>query len=104
MYVRYSSGVNNESGTDDNDDTGTGTDTETDQDDHDENEVEDEDEEEADENDDEDAGDDESIVVIPTPDDVEIFEGKAWQDAVPRGHYLRLILDPSCMEILNGLC
>lgn len=92
--------------TDDDNDTGTGagTDTETDQDDDDENE--DEQEEEADRSDDEDVSDDESIVVIPTPDNVEHeytypqdFVGRSWQDVVPRGHYFRLILDPSCTKI-----
>ena len=93
----------------DNTDTDTGTDddgtnTETGSDDDDENEGEDEDD--ADESDDEDARDDESVVVIPTPDDVEHeytypqdFEGKSWEDVVPTGHYFRLILDPSCTKI-----
>ena len=76
-------GNDTDTGTDDDDDTGTGTDTGTD----------------------EDVSGDESVE-IPTPDDVEHeytypqdFVGRSWQDVVPRGHYFRLILDPSCTKI-----
>ena len=66
----------------------------------------DDDENEEEDDDEEDTSSDDESVVIPTPDDVEHeytypqdFEGKSWQDVVPRGHYFRLILDPSCTKI-----